>query len=275
MTDAVGIIAGSGTLPKLLAQTLKAQDKTYTLIGLDGFCQPDWLAEHPHVRLRIGAMGSMIDHFRRAGVRRLCFAGGVTRPSLRSLMPDVKALKLAGELMMRGLGDDGVLSKIAAAFEAEGFVITSAQDLLPSLLARRGVMGRAKPSRQNEADIIRGRAVLAAMSEADVGQGCVVCEHIVLAVEAFEGTDAMIARAGQLRPSASGGVLIKAAKTTQDVRLDAPTIGPDTIKAAKAAGLAGVAIQAGRVLVIDQAQVIAQADQAGKAGRAGFFLTAF
>ena len=210
----------------------------------------------------MGAVGMALAALREAGVEELVMAGPVRRPSLAELRPDTTAAKyLARGLLRRG--DDGLLRGIVKGLESEGFGIVGADDLLRPLLAATGPLGRLGPDDDAAADIDRGVTVARALGRVDVGQAVVVQEGLVLAVEGAEGTDAMIARAGPLRREGSGGVAVKIAKPGQERRADLPTIGPATVAAAAAAGLAGLAVEAGACLVIDRTATVAAADDAG------------
>ncbi len=156
------------------------------------------------------------------------------------------------------LGDDGLLRAIVHEFEREGFEVVGADSLVDALLAPTGVLSNCKPDEQGSVDIERGIAVARALGEVDVGQAVVVQGGLVLAVEAAEGTTAMVQRAGRERRAGGGGVLVKVAKPGQERRVDLPTIGPDTVVTAAEAGLAGIAVESGSVLIIGRDEVIAQ-----------------
>ncbi len=160
-------------------------------------------------------------------------------------------------------GDDGLLAAIVRVLGEEGFRVLGAHEVLTEAVGPRGQLGQIGADAAAMADIERGRAVLRALGQVDVGQGCVVQQGIVLAVEAIEGTDAMLARAAGLARPGPGGVLVKLVKPGQDRRADLPTIGPATLRAAAAAGLRGVAFEAGGTLLTDRSACIIEADAAG------------
>jgi DUF1009 family protein len=155
------------------------------------------------------------------------------------------------------------LSGIIRTLEAEGFTVLGVDELLKDLVAKAGTYGKVNPDEQSRRDIERGVAVARRLGEQDVGQAVVVQQGLVLAVEAIEGTDALLARAGELRREGPGGVLVKVKKPQQEERADLPSIGPRTVAGAQAAGLSGIAIEAGGGLVIDRARVVEAADAAG------------
>src|SRR5690606_17107192 len=183
------------------------------------------------------------------------------RPSLTALRPDAATARFLAEIGIKALGDDGLLRLIVQRIEREGFRVVSAQAVLGELLAAEGPIGRLVPDPIAQEDIRRGLEVARAIGCADVGQAVVVQQGLVLAVEAIEGTDAMIARAGGLRREGPGGVLVKRSKPQQDRRVDLPAIGPETVRQAAAAGLRGIAVEAGGVLVIHRQEVAALADR--------------
>ena len=161
------------------------------------------------------------------------------------------------------LGDDGLLAAIVRVFAEEGFTVIGAHDIIGDSLGPPGVLTRVEPDGQARIDIRRGIDILTALGRADVGQACIVQQGIALAVEAIEGTDQMLSRAAALARPGPGGVLVKMAKPGQDRRADLPAIGPRTIEAAHAAGLRGVAFEAGGTLLTDRAACVTEADRLG------------
>ena len=190
-------------------------------------------------------------------------AGPVRRPSLASIRPDWRAAKFLARIGLRALGDDGLLGAIIKEFELEGFRVVGVHDVLGSLLAPEGPLGAIVPDAEARADIERGLEVARAIGAVDVGQAVVVQQGIVLGVEAVEGTDALIERAGRLKREGPGGVLVKIAKPGQERRADLPTVGVGTVQAAARAGLRGIAVEASMALVMDRPAGAAAADRAG------------
>ena len=197
------------------------------------------------------------------GVSEVCFCGAIERPPFESSAIDRATMPFAPVLTEAlKAGDDGALRAVMGLFEQEGFQIRAAQDLAPDLLAPQGILSHAEPDDQMRKDLARADAILSALAPFDVGQGCVVGAGQVWGIESVGGTDHMLASLPP-RAGATRAVLVKHAKTGQDLRADLPTIGPTTIDAAARAGLAGVVIEAGRVLVLDRADTIARANDAG------------
>ncbi len=193
----------------------------------------------------------------------LVLAGGLRRPSLASLRPDWRAAKLFARIGYRALGDDGLLSAIVGEFEREGFRVIGADQLLAAGLAPEGVLGTLHPDAQGLADIEHAHRLARALGALDVGQAVVVQQGLVLGVEAIEGTDELLRRCAGLRREGPGGVLVKVEKPGQERRADRPTIGPHTVTLAAAAGLRGIAVEAGVTIILDRDEVIAAAEQAG------------
>ena len=264
MTTPLGIIAGSGPLPAHVAGAAKAAGRTVFIIGLDGHAEPALLAPFPHAFMRMGSAARMLALLREKGCRDLVLVGPVKRPSFRDLRPDAEGMRLLGRIGRAAFaGDDGLLKAVIRVLGEEGFRVLGAHEVLGGLIGRAGLLTKTAPDDQAKSDIARGIAVCRALGSADVGQGCVVQAGIVLAVEAVEGTDAMLSRCGPLAWPGPGGVLVKLVKPGQDRRADLPTIGEQTVRAAAAAGLRGLAFEGGGTIIMDREAMIAAGDAAG------------
>lgn len=261
---ALGILAGGGPIPAQVATAARAAGRDVFIIGLEGFAQPALIRDFPHAVLRIGAVGRILAELRAHRCEDLVLIGTIRRPSIFDLRPDAEGAKLLGRIGRAAFGgDDGLLAAVARVLSEEGFRILGAHEILTEALGPRGVLTRIAPDAQAMADIERGIIVARALGAADVGQCCVVQQGLVLAVEAVEGTDAMLARCAALARSGPGGVLVKLVKPNQDRRADLPTIGPITVQGAAAAGLRGVAFEAEGTILADRETLIAAADAAG------------
>ena len=263
----IGIVAGRGELPRILIQCCRLQGIDVFVLALNQQTDPLTVEDVPHAWVRLGALGKAMEILKNQGVQSLVFAGGVTRPSWLELRPDWRAAEVLSRIGVKAFGDDGALSTLIQVVEQEGFQVMGAQDLMGELLASAGVIGHIVPSQEEMQDIARGAEVVRALGSVDVGQAVVVQQGIVLAVEAAEGTDAMLSRCVDVRQQITGlkpgGVLVKMAKLAQEQRIDLPSIGPDTIEKMDMAGLRGVALEAGRCLVINKKEVIQRADALG------------
>jgi len=263
MAGKLGIVAGGGDLPRMLIDACRRSSRDFHVFALEGQAAPATVEGVPHDWFRLGAAGAALKRAQELSVHEIVLAGSVKRPSFASLRPDWKTLNFLMRIGAKGLGDDGLLRRIIAAMEEEGLTVIGADTVLENLKAVAGVLGRHAPDEVAAEDIARGRAVLRAMSEADVGQAVVVQQGMVLGVEAIEGTDALIERCGALRRDGPGGVLVKMPKQGQETRTDLPTIGPETIERAVAAGLRGIAVAAGATIIVRQEEVVRAANAAG------------
>ena len=264
MAEPLGIIAGGGPLPRRVADAARAAGRPVSVVVLEGHGDPAAWAGYPHIVLRFGLAARMLSWLKGQGVRQLVLSGSVTRPSFLSLRPDAESVRLAVRIGRRAFGgDDELLTTVLAVLREEGFEPLGAQELLQGLLAPAGLLTRAAPDADAMADIARGVRVVRALGAVDVGQGAVVQQGLVLAVEAIEGTDAMLARAGALRRDGPGGVFVKLVKPGQDRRVDLPTLGAPTVAAAAAAGLRGIAFEAEGCILAERDAMIAAADAAG------------
>ncbi|RED42356.1 hypothetical protein BJ123_10173 [Rhodopseudomonas thermotolerans] len=266
----VGIIAGGGTLPFAVADQLAARGLTPVLFALKGSCDPERVTAYRHHWLRMGALGKLLRLLRAEGCSDLVFIGSLVRPALSDLRLDWGAIKVLPAVLAayRG-GDDHLLTGIGRLFERHGFRLLGLKDVASDLLIPAGCLTRAAPDASVQADIAKGRSVLAALSPFDIGQGCVVIDGHVVAVEDTGGTDELLRRVAQLRDGGrirakpGHGVLVKAPKTGQDLRFDLPALGPKTIEGLVAAHLGGVAVVAGHTVVAEPQEMVLAADRAG------------
>jgi DUF1009 family protein len=269
MTGALGIIAGGGELPRAIAQSARASGRDVFVLALNGMTG-EWARGFPNEWLSLGEPGGAIKAFRAHNCSDVTLAGRVQRPKFSALKLDMKGVLIAPRVIAAALkGDDALLRSLVDIFEREGFRIVGAAEAAPDLIAKEGVMGRVRPSAENEADIAQAFAIARAIGALDVGQAAIVCEGLALAVEAAEGTDAMIARVLQLPEHFRGskakprGVLVKAPKPIQDGKTDLPVVGVETIRRAAEVALAGVAVEAGGALFVDREAIVAEADKLG------------
>jgi hypothetical protein len=260
----LGILAGGGVLPARVAEAALAAGRGVFLVGLEGFAEKRVLAPFSHEIIRIGAAGRILAALRLHDCRDLVMVGPVRRPSVLALRPDAEGARILARIGRAAFaGDDGLLAAVVKILAEEGFTVLGAHDIMSEALGPKGLLSKMAPDAQAMADIVRAIAVARALGAVDVGQGCVVQQGIVLAVEAAEGTDAMLARSGPLACSGPGGVLVKLVKPGQDRRADLPAIGPRTVRGAAEAGLRGIAFEAGGTILAERAAMIAEADAAG------------
>ena len=265
----LAIICGGGSLPIAVAEAAQRQGRRVVLFALRGSADPAAVSAFPHHWLWIGQLGHFVKLARAEGCRDVVAIGGLTRPPLWGMRADLLALRMFPRIARAFRhGDDGLLSGVSAILEEHGFRWLGAHEVAPEILMPAGDLARSQPTERDWADIRRGLDLLRATGPFDVGQAVVVSDNRVLAIEAAEGTDEMLARlatlrkAGRIHARQGGGVLVKAPKPRQDRRFDLPSIGPRTVEGVAQAGLAGIAVSAGSVVVAEIDRIVAAADRA-------------
>lgn len=265
----LALIAGGGELPISVARRCEAEGRPLYVVRLEGFADAA-LKTWPGDDFGMAQIGAILKALKAQGCKSICLAGIVNRPDFKALKPDFKgASLLPGIIAAATKGDDALLRKILSLFEAEGYAVEGADDILGGGLLPVGALSRVSPTPEQIFDIRKAIHVAEKSGELDIGQGAVVCDGLVLAVEAQEGTDEMLKRVAALpsdlrgSPETRKGALAKAPKPIQDLRVDMPVIGPRTLELAAEAGLAGVAGLADRLILIDRAGIIEAADRLG------------
>jgi DUF1009 family protein len=264
MAGTLGVVAGQGRLPFEVARGARRAGRRVWLAALRGFADPALAAEADALTwLHVGEVGALLAGLRAEGVRELVLCGLVPK-ALLFADPSLVRLDEAATRLLDGLRDrrdDALLRALADALEAEGFAVASQAAYTQELLAPEGPLGRLAPSPAQLADVAFAWPIAKALGALDIGQTLVVRERTVLAVEAIEGTDEAIRRGAALGRGAVS--VVKVVKPTQDPRLDVPVIGPETIATLAAAGAGLLAVEAGRTLVLERAELVARADAAG------------
>ena len=263
----LAVICGGGTLPFAVADAVGKRGRRVVLFAIRGWADPQRVAAYPHHWASFGQFGWFCRAAQREGCRDVVLIGSVVRPAIWKIRPDFKTLRLLPRIvgLLRG-GDNRLLKGVAAIFEEHGFRLVGAHEIAPDILMPEGLLGRERPTAGDQADIATALALLEATSPFDVGQAVVVADTRVLAIEAAEGTDRMLARIAELRQGgriadARRGVLVKAAKRGQDRRVDLPSIGPRTVEGAARAGLAGIAVVSGSTIIAEAGLTGAAADR--------------
>jgi DUF1009 family protein len=267
---ALGIVCGGGVVPFAVAEAASRRGLRVVLFPLRGWANGPAVAAYPHHWIAIGQLDRFFRLANEEGCRDIVLVGTMVRPALSELKLDWGTLRRMPAILraFRG-GDDHLLGGLARILEGAGLCLRGLADVAPEIIATAGLLGRHAPDDQAGRDIDRGFALLAAMSPFDVGQAAVVAGGYVMAVEAAEGTDAMLERiavlreTGRIRLKPGAGVLTKAPKRRQDRRLDLPSIGPDTVARVDAAGLAGIAVVAGATVLAEPQRIVEAADRAG------------
>lgn len=259
----LAVLAGGGALPGQVAGAAEASGFEVFVLAFEGESDPDVTTGRTHAWVGLGSVGRALDQLKAWQIEEVCLIGRVRRPNLAALKLDWRGARLLSRLAMDGQGDDRVLRTIVAELERDGFRVRGADELLEALLAPAGILTRTTPDADAEAEIAHGVQIARRLGELDVGQAVVVQSGLVLGVEAIEGTDALLERCAGLRRDGSGGVLVKLKKPQQERRADLPTIGPGTVERTIAAGLSGIAVEAGQCLLVDRDEAVATADRAG------------
>jgi DUF1009 family protein len=266
---ALGIIAGGGELPLAVAQSAREGGREVFVLALNGSADK-WVETYPHEWISLGEAGKAIKALRAHNCSEVLLAGKLARPKFSELKLDAKAALLAPRVIAASFrGDDAILRTVVDFVEREGFRVVGTAEAASGLLAPAGRMGRHAPSPENEDDIAHAFKIVRAVGALDVGQAAVVCGGLALAVEAAEGTDAMLARVTALpehlrgTPAKRRGVLVKAPKPIQDRKTDLPAVGVQTVRNAMAANLAGIAVEAGGTLILNKRAAIEEADRLG------------
>lgn len=269
----LGIIAGGGELPRQLAETCREMAAPFHVIRLAGFADENMRA-YEGDDCGLAELGKIIRLLKEADCDSVVLAGLVQRPNFSSLKPDWRGAALLPRVIAAARkGDGAMLEVLVESFGAEGFLVVGAEEITAVLTTDKGVLGKIAPDESAFADMKKASALIEAIGPFDVGQGAVIRDGFVVAVEAAEGTDAMLRRSAPIIARLQGedlnaareraGVLLKRPKPGQELRVDLPTIGVQTVELVREAGLAGIAIAAGRSLVLHHEATIEAANEAG------------
>jgi len=259
----LGMIAGGGMMPVEIIKYCNDHGREIFVVGIEPYATEENLKDVPHIFAKIGEAGKMLKAMSQNGVHDIVLAGGVKRPSFKELIPDWEGAKLMAKLAIKKMSDDNLFRFVMDEVERHGFKIVGIEEVVPEMLFSEGIYGKVKPSAEDMDDIRRGITVAKALGAVDVGQAVVVQEGMVLAVEAIEGTDMMLSRAATVKKKGKAPVVVKVLKPGQDMRVDLPAIGLQTIELLKKYGMKGMAVEAGGILLIEREAVIKMADEEG------------
>jgi hypothetical protein len=266
MPEPIGLIAGNGSFPFLVLRAARQAGHDVVVVGIEGEASPELeplarqLGHTTFAWVPLGQVGACLKTFTGAGVRRAVMAGQVKHVKLfGGVAPDPLLLQALGRL--KAQNTDALIAAVAGVLEEHGIGLMDSTALLGDLIVRPGVLTRAQPSEAMRVDFDFGGRMAEAIAGLDIGQTVVVKDRAVVAVEAMEGTDAVIARAGKL--AGAGTRVVKVAKPAQDMRFDVPVVGVATIDAMRAAGADALSIDAGKTLILDGDAFIGAADAAG------------
>ncbi len=256
----VGIIAGEGDFPFLVAQGIKDSGSYPYIVAIKGHTREEIGIFAEQIEwIHLGQLGRLINFFKISGVEKVIFAGAINKPRALEIRPDLRAAKLLFKLRSRN--DNALLEGVIEELEAEGLEVVSPLNFVPSLQTPPGVLTRKGPSSQETKDILFGWPIAKKVGEMDIGQTLVVKGQMVIAVEALEGTNETIKRAGRLVKD--GAVVIKIFKPGQLEVVDQPSVGPGTIEAMREAGASCLAVEAKKSLFFEREKAIDMANRAG------------
>jgi DUF1009 family protein len=264
MDNPLGLIAGNGRFPFLVAQAARRSGRRVVAVAIREEASPEIERDVDSVTwVGLGQLGRCIDALRAGGVREAVMAGQVKHRQIFSdVVPDLKLVALLARLALKNT--DSLIGAVADALEREGITLLPSTALLAEDMARAGAMSRRRPSRDEMKDVEYGARIARLLAEHDLGQTAVVKDRAAVALEAMEGTDETIRRAGRI--AGPGASVVKVAKPRQDPRFDVPVVGAGTLEAMREAGATVLAVEAGQTLLIDRAPFLAAADAAGLAG---------
>lgn len=261
----LGILAGGGNLPLEVARQAKASGRDPYIVAIDGEADADF-SEFPVTRLNWGKIGKIISTFRANTITDLIILGSVSRPDIKKIRPDFGLIRNLPRIlkMVRAGGDDNILRMVISFFEDQGFRVLGLKDVAPELLIGSGPIGRERASEDDYRDVAIGFDIIRRIGKFDVGQGVVVADGTVEAIEGAEGTDRMLQRVAHLRVTkyakTQRGILVKRPKPNQELRVDLPTIGPGTAEHATRAGLSGIAVLQHAAITAQRDKLIRDAD---------------
>jgi len=257
--DRIGLIAGSGKFPLLIAESAKKRGLTVVAVAYKGETAPELADKVDEITwIGLGQFGHLLSAFKSRDVHHVLMAGAITKARMfADVRPDLKGLKVIGKLLI--FHDDDILRAVARELEKEGINVANSTDYLPELLAPSGCFTKRKPNKEEMEDIKFGWMVAKELGRLDIGHCVVVRRKTVLAVEAIEGTDKTILRGGEL--ATEGAVVIKVCKPNQDFRFDLPAIGVNTVSVMSNVNASVLAIEAGKTLVFDKEEMIRLANR--------------
>lgn len=258
----LGILAGGGPLPGKVAEAAKKKGYSIFIVAFKDFAEPHIVSSWPHEYVRLAAAGHILNILRQNNCKELVLIGPVKRPSFFDLRPDPEGVRILGKIgKALFAGDDGLLASLVRVLNEEGFTVRGAHEFLQPVY--EGILGDVIPDKLALQDIAKGIKINKVIGELDIGQACIVQNELVIAVEAMEGTDAMLKRAKDCQQPGLGGILIKQVKPNQERKADMPTIGPKTVYNAHYSGLRGIAFEAEGTLLIHKDEMVAIANQKG------------
>lgn len=257
----LGVIAAKGGLVQELLDCITSKEDVF-IVAIEGEANPELVSKFDHIWIKLGEVGKAVEAMQAASVKRIMFVGSLHKPDLLKIKVDWLGAKLLAKITKeKFFGDNRLLSTVTNFLEGHDFTVIGVHEILKHLLVESGIFTKLKPDSQDKNDVELAIKVVKQLGDLDIGQAAIVQNGIILGVEAIEGTDSLIKRCGELKISKSGGVLAKFSKPNQELRMDLPTIGINTIKNMHKAGFKGIIIEAQRSILLDQLQVINYANE--------------
>ena len=264
MERKLGIIAGSGDLPRKVIAHCRDQHKPYFVLAIEGQTDSITTENSEHCWIKLGSIGAAIQTLKNAGVRDILMAGPVKRPGWSDIRPDAKGALWLAKLAKNAFGDDSLFRILIELIEKEGFSVIGIETLMgQAILAPQGLMGTVDLDEAAWKDIQHAQKILKLTGEADIGQSLIIQDGVILGIEAAEGTNELIRRCQHLHRPGPGGILLKMTKPWQERRVDLPTIGIETIQLASDHGLRGIAVESGSVQILQKEECTTYADKKG------------
>ncbi|MDP7141993.1 MAG: UDP-2,3-diacylglucosamine diphosphatase LpxI [Alphaproteobacteria bacterium] len=258
----LAIIAGGGDLPQILIDSCRQKGIEVFVVAFEGQTDLSIVKDHYHMIARLGEAGTIMGTLKSHGFSDIVLIGAMRRPSLGELKPDLKTAQFFAKLAFKSIGDSTFLTTLREELEGEGFTIHGAHHFIDNILAEEGALSAHKPKKSEQDDIAWGFEMSQTLGKMDIGQSVVVQNGVVLGVEAVEGTDALIDRCGPLKRKGRGPILVKSCKPQQDMDLDLPTIGPETVEKCKANGFSGIVVHADHTFLVKRDEIRNVADKA-------------
>jgi UDP-2,3-diacylglucosamine hydrolase len=258
----LGIIAAKGSLVEELVEYAVNTDGAF-IVALEGEADPKMVSKLDHIWVKLGEVGKAVTAMKEAGVKEVVIIGSLYKPDIFKIKVDFLGAKLLAIIAKnKFFGDNNLFLTIAGFLENQGFKLIGVHEILRHLVVEEGVFTKIKPDAQDEIDIELGIEVVRQLGKLDIGQSAIVENKVVLSVEAIEGTDALIQRSAEYkRDNKMSGILVKFSKPDQELRIDLPTIGINTIKNLHEAGFKGLIIESKKTIFLDQEKVIEYANK--------------
>lgn len=257
----LGLFAGQGDLPVEIIQYCQQNSIDLYVIAFENQTPLETVKGIPHTYVGLGAIGRILEILKGQQIKDIVFAGGIRRPAFSELSLDWIGTLWLTKIGMTTLGDDGLLTALTRNFEAEGFRVHSPADFLTDFLAKPGCATLNQPTADDIVDINRAFVILKQLGDLDIGQALVIQQGLILGIEAIEGTSLLIERVKAYKRLGRGPILIKGSKPNQSLKVDLPTIGPQTVEQAYSSGFAGIAVESNRTQLLNQKETLRLADQ--------------